>query len=360
MPRDTHRRGDPRGRPSRDPRGRPSRDPCGRPSRIQHGFVSFVRGGVPRPCGVRTDPNEAIGKPGMGDDKRRPYTRTARRRGPRRGDPRGRPSRDPRGRPSRDPRGRPSRDPRGRPSRIRHGFVSFVRGGVPRPCGSRTDPNEAIGKPGMGDDKRRPYTRTARRRGPRRGDPRGRPSRDPRGRPSRIRHGFVSFVRGGVPRPCGVRTDPNEAMGKPAWATTSVAPTPEQPGDEARVGATLAVAHPESSTASFPSYEVACHALVASRTDPNEAMGKPAWATTSVAPTPEQPGDEARVGATLAVAHPATLAVAHPESGTASFPSYEVACHALVASVPTRTRPSGNGAWATTSVAPRVPGMGMD
>ena len=60
---------------------------------------------------------------------------------------------------------------------------------------------------------------------------------------------------------------------------------PEQLGDEARVGATLAVAHPESGTASFPSYEVACLALVASRTDPNEAIGKPAWATTSVAPT---------------------------------------------------------------------------
>ena len=46
---------------------------------------------------------------------------------------------------------------------------------------------------------------------------------------------------------------------------------PEQLGDEARrgdPGATLAVAHPESSTASFPSYEVA------SRPGPNEAIGK--------------------------------------------------------------------------------------
>ena len=63
---------------------------------------------------------------------------------------------------------------------------------------------------------------------------------------------------------------------------------PEQLGDEARVGATLAVAHPESGTASLPSCEVACLALVASRTDPNEAIGNrhgPAWATTSVAPT---------------------------------------------------------------------------
>ena len=34
-------------------------------------------------------------------------------------------------------------------------------------------------------------------------------------------------------------------------------------GDEALVGATLAVAHLESSTASFPSCEVASHALVA-------------------------------------------------------------------------------------------------
>ena len=59
-----------------------------------------------------------------------------------------------------------------------------------------------------------------------------------------------------------------------AWATTRVAPTPEQLGDEARVGATLAVAHLESGTASFPSCEVASRTLVASRTEPNEAIGK--------------------------------------------------------------------------------------
>ena len=52
-----------------------------------------------------------------------------------------------------------------------------------------------------------------------------------------------------------------------------VAPTPDQLGDEARVGATLAVAHPESSTASSPSCEVACHALAASRTDPTRPSG---------------------------------------------------------------------------------------
>ena len=148
-------------------------------------------------------------------------------------------------------------DPRGRPSRIRHGFVSFVRGGVPRPCGVPYRPErgrretgmgdgEPCGRDSVGDDKRRPYPRTTRRRGPRRGDPRGRPSRDPRGRPSRIQHGFVSFVRGGVPRPCGVPYRPErghretgmgdgEPCGAIAWATTSVAPTPEQLGDEARV-----------------------------------------------------------------------------------------------------------------------------
>ena len=69
---------------------------------------------------------------------------------------------------------------------------------------TRGAPNAAIGETGLGDHKGRPYTRTARRRGRRRGDPRGRPSRDPCGRPSRIRHGFVSFVRGGIPRHCGV------------------------------------------------------------------------------------------------------------------------------------------------------------
>ena len=51
-------------------------------------------------------------------------------------------------------------------------------------------------------------------------------------------------------------------------------------------------------------------ALVAFRTDPNEAIGKRAWATARPAGAiasplrPEKLGDEARVGATLAVAHP--------------------------------------------------------
>ena len=59
-------------------------DPCGRPSRIQHGFVAFVRGGVPRPCGVPYRPERGhretgmgdgapCGRDGVGDDKRRPY-----------------------------------------------------------------------------------------------------------------------------------------------------------------------------------------------------------------------------------------------------------------------------------------------
>ena len=62
-------------------------------------------------------------------------------------------------------------------------------------------------------------------------------------------------------------------------------PLREQFGDEARVGATLAVAHPESGTASLPSRGVASHALAASRTDPNEAIGKPAWAATGMEAT---------------------------------------------------------------------------
>ena len=102
-------------------------------------------------------------------------------------------------------------------------------------------------------------------------------------------------------------------------------PRPEQLGDEARVGATLAVAHPESSTASFPSHEAASHALVAFRADPNEAIGKPAWATARPAgaiaspPRPELLGDKARVGATLAVAHPATLS--RPEGARSPIPN---------------------------------------
>ena len=180
--------GDHKGRPyTRTARRRGPRrgDPRGCPSRIQHGLVSFVRGGVPRPCGVPYRPERGHRKTGMGDgapcgrDSVAP-TRTTRRRGPRRG------------------------DPRGRPSRIQHGLVSFVRGGVPRPCGVPYRPERGHRKTGMGDgapcgrDSVAP-TRTTRRRGPRRGDPRG--------RPSRIQHGLVSFVRGGVPRPCGRRLD---------------------------------------------------------------------------------------------------------------------------------------------------------
>ena len=175
------------------------------------------------------DPNEAIGKPAWattsvgdgapcGRDSVAPTPRTARRRGPRRG------------------------DPCGRPSRIQHGLVSFVRGGVPRPCGVRCRPKRGHRETGMGDgapcgrDSVAPTPRTARRRGPRRGDPCG--------RPSRIQHGFVSFVRGGVPRPCGVRCRPKrghretgmgdgapygrDSVGDDApCGRDSVAPTPE-------------------------------------------------------------------------------------------------------------------------------------
>ena len=103
----------------------------------------------------------------------------------------------------------------------------------------------------------------------------GHPRGDPRGRPSRIQHGSVSFARGGVPRPGGVPYRPERghrgtgmgtttSMGDDKHGRRQASPLREQLGDEARVGATLAVAHPESSTGSFPSREVASHALVAS------------------------------------------------------------------------------------------------
>ena len=85
-------------RPTRIPRPRRG-DPCGRPSRIQHGFVSFVRGGVPRPCGVPYRPKRGhretgvgdgapygrdsvgdgapYGRDSVGDDKRRPYANSS-------------------------------------------------------------------------------------------------------------------------------------------------------------------------------------------------------------------------------------------------------------------------------------------
>ena len=168
-------------------------------------------------------------------------------------------------------------------------------------------------------------------------------------------------------------------VGGVTGAIPSPRPDREQLGDEARVGATLAVAHPESSTASFPSYEVACHALAASvptqrgHRETGVGDGAPCGRDSAgdgapygrdsagddkrgrrqASPLREQLGDEARVGA--------TLAVAHPESSTASFPSYEVACHALAASrtdpneaigkpVWATARPTGAIAWATTSV----------
>ena len=131
--------------------GVPSREQIASEASPQTDERRAERGRRGRPCGVPCRPERGHGKPAwattsVGDHKGRPYTRTARRRGPRRGDPRGRPSRD--------PRGRPSRDPRGRPSRIQHGFVSFVRGGVPRPCGVPYRPERGHRETGMGDDKR--------------------------------------------------------------------------------------------------------------------------------------------------------------------------------------------------------------
>ena len=79
-------------------------------------------------------------------------------------------------------------------------------------------------------------------------------------------------------------------------------------GDEALVGATLAVAHPESSTASFPSYEVA------SRDDPNEAVGKPGMGDGKRRPYANKLGDEAldRVWATASVAPTPTSSATRP------------------------------------------------
>ena len=86
------------------------------------------------------DPNEAVGKPGMGD----PIA----------------------------PAGRAA-------ARLESSTASFPSCEVASHAlaASRADPNEAIGKTSVGDHKGRPYTRTTRPRGPRRGDPCGRPYR---------------------------------------------------------------------------------------------------------------------------------------------------------------------------------------
>ena len=146
------------------------------PARIQHGSVSFVRGGVPY------RPKRGVGKPAWATARPTgaiawattsvaPTPGTARRRGPRRGDPRGRPSRS-------------------NPARLR-----FLRTRW-RPVPTQTRRRETgmgdgapYGRDSVGDDKRgrrqawattsvAPTPGTARRRGPRRGDPCGRPSRD--------------------------------------------------------------------------------------------------------------------------------------------------------------------------------------
>ena len=170
---------------------------------------------MPRPCGVPSRPERGRRETGMGDHKGRPYTRTARRRGPRRGDPCGRP-----------------------PESATASFPSYEVA-CHALAASRPGPNEAIGKTGMGDDKRRPYTRTARRW---------------RATPLR--------------RPVSARTRPS---GKPAWVTTSVAPTPEHPGG--------GVPRPCGAP---------CRPERGHRE--NRHGRRQAWATTSVAPTPEHPG----------------------------------------------------------------------
>ena len=141
-------------------------------------------------------------------------------------------------------------DPRGRPSRIQHGFPYFVRGRRPppswRPVPTQTRPS-GNRHPAWATTSVAP-TRTTRRRGPRRGDPRG--------RPSRIQHGFPYFVRGRRStsswRPVPTQTRPSGNR----HGRRQASPLREQLGDEARVGATLAVAHPESNTASLTSHEV--------------------------------------------------------------------------------------------------------
>ena len=155
----------------------------------------------------------------------------------------------------------------------------------------------------MGDDKRRPYQHRwtgaearptpLRRRMPTRTRPSG--TRHGRRQASPLRIGGPALRR--VPRLCGVACRPERCRRETGM------------GDDAPCG--------------------------------RDSVRRQAWASPL---RPEQLGDEARVGATLAVAHPATLAVAHPESSTASFPSCEVASHAFAAS---RTDP--NDAFAVAS-----------
>ena len=163
----------------------------------------------------------------------------------------------------------------------------------------------------MGDDKRRPYANNSATR-PGRGDPRG--------RPSRIQHGFPYFVRGRRPppswRPVPTQTRPSGTGIRHGRRQAS--PLREQLGDEARVGATLAVAHPESNTASLTSYEVGVPHPRGVPCRPKRGRRETGirHGRRQASPLREQLGDEARVGA--------TLAVAHPESNTASLTSYEV------------------------------------
>ena len=182
----------------------------------------------------------------MGDHKGRPYTRTARRRGPRRGDPCGRPSHAIRV---------PCRPERGPSGTLAVAHPTTHRRTAFPSCdaiaASRADPNEAIGKPARATQAWAP---AARRRGPRRGDPRGRPSHDPIAPGGRaVAHlesstaSFPSCVNPAHPtplrwrptplwRPVPTRTrpDPNEAIGKPAWATTSMGDDKRRPYSRTR------------------------------------------------------------------------------------------------------------------------------
>ena len=159
------------------------------------------------------------------------------------------------------------------------------------------------------------------RRGPRRGDPCGRPSRLQQ----------ASF--------------PSYEVACHALAASLYRPQRGHretgTGDEARVGATLAVAHPDSSTASFPSYEVACHALAASLYRPQRGHRETGT------------GDEARVGATLAVAHPDSSKLRFLRTRWRATPLRRPCTdpnEAIGKPARATARPAGAIAWATTSV----------
>ena len=145
--------------------------------------------------------------------------------------------------------GRPLRSPISNPARLRLLRTRMRKHSRSRPEGA---PGRHEGVPYIRPNSAKPYVRARRRR-------RRKPCRgDPCGRPSRIQHGFGCFVRecGSIlDRARRARRDATRAS--PTFARTAPNRTSalDDVGDESRVGATLAVAHLESSTASVASYE---------------------------------------------------------------------------------------------------------